>query len=41
MDHDNKVLSSCWVLGIRKWFGRWGVKELLELFSDAMQYAIS
>ena len=29
-----------WVLDIIKWYKRWGVKDLLELSSDAMKYVI-
>ena len=39
-NHKSKTLSSGWVLDIRKWFRRWGVEDLLELPSDAMQDSI-
>ena len=39
-NHKGKILSSGWVLDIRKWFGMLGVEDLLELPSDAMQDAI-
>ena len=35
-----KILSCGWVLEIRKWFKRWGIKDLLELFGDTMKYMI-
>ena len=39
-NHKSKILSSGWVLDIRKWFGRWGVQDLLDLPSDATQDAL-
>ena len=36
----SKILSSGWVLDIMKQFKRQGVKDLLELSSDAMEYVI-
>ena len=33
-----KILSSDWVVHIRKWFWRWGVDDLLELLDDATHY---
>ena len=34
----NKIVSSCWVVDIKKWFKRWDVEDLLELSSDSMKY---
>ena len=34
------LLSSSWVVDIRKWFRRWGVDDLLELSGNAMQYVM-
>ena len=39
-NHKGKILSSSWVVDIRKWFGRWGVDDLLELSGDTMQYVM-
>ena len=39
-NHKSKILSSGWVVDIRKWFRRWGVDDLLELSSDAMHYVM-
>ena len=36
----SKMLSSSWVLNIMKWFKRWGVKDLLQLLGDTMNYEI-
>ena len=33
-----KILTSCSVLDILKWFKTWGVKDLLEPPCDAMKY---
>ena len=39
-NHKSKILSSCWVVDIRKWFRRWGVDDLLELSGDVMHYVM-
>ena len=39
-NHKSKILSSDWVVDIKKWFRRWGVDDLLELLSDAMHYVM-
>ena len=39
-NHKSKILSSGWVVDIRKWFRRWGVDDLLELSGNAMQYVM-
>ena len=38
--HKSKILSSGWMVDIRKWFKQWGVEDLLELSGDAMQYVV-
>ena len=39
-NHKSKILSSSWVVDIRKWFRRWDVDELLEVSGDAMHYVM-
>ena len=39
-NHKSKILSSGWVVDIRKWFRRWDVDDLLELSGDAMHYVM-
>ena len=35
-NHKSKILSSGWVVDIRKWFRSWGVDVLLEVSGDVM-----
>ena len=39
-NNKSKILSSGWVVEIRKRFKRWGVDDLLELLGDAMHYVM-
>ena len=38
--HKSKLLSSCWVVDIKKWFKRWDMEDLLKLSSDATKYLV-
>ena len=37
---ESRILSSSWVVDIKKWFKIWDVEDPLELSSDAMKYVI-
>ena len=39
-NHKSKILSSEWVVDIKKWFKRWDMEDLLELPSDDMKYVV-
>ena len=39
-NHKSKILSSGWVVDIKKWFKRWDVEDLQELSSDAMKFVV-
>ena len=39
-NHKSKILSSGWVVDIRKWFRRWVVDDLLEISGDTIQYVM-
>ena len=39
-NQNNKIVSSGWVVDIKKWFERWYVEGLFELSSDVMNYVV-
>ena len=39
-NHERKILSSNWVVDIKKQFKRWDVENLQELSSDAMKHVV-
>ena len=38
--YKSNIFSYSWTLYIKKWFKRWGMEGLLELFNDSMKYVV-